>query len=67
LPRTQTDTERPPVAIPPLVARAAGGQPPDPYPKLAALAPLATPVAFAGTVVAAAVSWRLALPLSIPA
>jgi hypothetical protein len=55
------------VAIPPLVARAAGGQPPDPYPKLAALAPLATLVAFAGAVVAAAASWRLALMLSIPA
>jgi len=55
------------LAIPPLVARAAGGQPPDPYPKLAALAPLATLVALAGAVVAAAASWRLALLLSIPA
>jgi endonuclease/exonuclease/phosphatase (EEP) superfamily protein YafD len=55
------------VAIPPLAARAAGGEPPDPLPKLAALAPLATPVAFAGVVVAAAASWWLALLLSIPA
>ena len=55
------------VAIPPLVARAAGGEPPDPLPKLAALAPLATPVAFAGVAVAAAASWWLALVLSIPA
>ena len=55
------------IAIPPLVARAVGGGPPDPYPKLAALAPLATPVAFAGVAVAAAASWWLALLLSIPA
>jgi endonuclease/exonuclease/phosphatase (EEP) superfamily protein YafD len=55
------------VAIPPLVARAVGGEPPHPYPILAALAPLATLVAFAGVVVAAAASWRLALLLSIPA
>ena len=55
------------VAIPPLVARAAGGRPPDPFPKLAALAPLATLVAFAGVVVAAFASWWLALLLSIPA
>jgi hypothetical protein len=55
------------VAIPPLAARAAGGGPPDPYPRLAALAPLATLVAFAGVVVAAAASWWLALLLSIPA
>jgi endonuclease/exonuclease/phosphatase (EEP) superfamily protein YafD len=55
------------VALPPLAARAAGGQPPDPYPRLAALAPLATLVAFAGVAVAAATSWWLALLLSIPA
>jgi endonuclease/exonuclease/phosphatase (EEP) superfamily protein YafD len=55
------------VAIPPLAARAAGGQPPDPYPRLAALAPLATLVALAGVVVAAATSWWLALLLSVPA
>ena len=55
------------VAVPPLVARAAGGEPPDPYPRLAALAPLATLVAFAGVLVAAAASWWLALLLSVPA
>ena len=55
------------VAIPSLVARAAGGEPPHPYPSLAALAPLATLVAFAGVVVAATASWWLALLLSIPA
>jgi len=55
------------LAIPPLVARAAGGEPPDPFPRLAALAPLATPVAFAGVVAAAFTSWSLALLLSIPA
>jgi endonuclease/exonuclease/phosphatase (EEP) superfamily protein YafD len=55
------------VAIPPLVARAAGGEPPDPCPRLAALAPLATLAAFAGAAVAAADSWWLALLLAIPA
>src|SRR5215813_12653485 len=53
--------------MPALVARVAGGEPPDPLPKLAAVAPLATLVAFAGVVVAAAASWWLALLLSIPA
>jgi endonuclease/exonuclease/phosphatase (EEP) superfamily protein YafD len=55
------------VALPPLAARAAGGQPPDPGPRLAALAPLATLAALAGVAVAAAASWWLALPLSVPA
>jgi endonuclease/exonuclease/phosphatase (EEP) superfamily protein YafD len=55
------------VALPPLAARAAGGEPPDPYPRLAALAPVATLVAFAGVAVAAAASWWLALVLAIPA
>jgi endonuclease/exonuclease/phosphatase (EEP) superfamily protein YafD len=55
------------VAIPPLAARAAGGEPPDPYPRLAALAPVATLVAFAGVAVAATTSWWFALLLSIPA
>jgi endonuclease/exonuclease/phosphatase (EEP) superfamily protein YafD len=55
------------LAIPSLVARAVGGEPPHPYPSLAALAPLATLVAFAGAVVAVATSWRLALLLAIPA
>jgi endonuclease/exonuclease/phosphatase (EEP) superfamily protein YafD len=55
------------VAILPLAARAVGGEPPDPYPRLAALAPPATPVAFAGVAFAAAASWWLALLLAIPA
>ena len=55
------------LAIPPLAARAAGGEPPDPYPRLAALAPAGTLFAFAGVVVAAATSWWLALLLAIPA
>jgi endonuclease/exonuclease/phosphatase (EEP) superfamily protein YafD len=55
------------IAIPSLVARAAGGEPPHPYPSLAALAPLATLVALAGALVAAATSWWLALLLLIPA
>ena len=55
------------LAIVPLAARAAGGEPPDPSPRLAALAPPATLVAFAGVAVAAAASWWLALVLSIPA
>jgi endonuclease/exonuclease/phosphatase (EEP) superfamily protein YafD len=55
------------LALPPLVARAAGGRPPDPSPRLAALAPLATPVAVAGAAVAALTSWWLALLLAIPA
>lgn len=55
------------LALPPLVARAAGGQLPDPVPRLAALAPLATPVAVAGAAVAAFTSWWLALLLAIPA
>ena len=54
-------------AMPSLVARAAGGVPPDPYPRLAALAPLATLVAFAGVLIAATASWWLALVLAIPA
>jgi endonuclease/exonuclease/phosphatase (EEP) superfamily protein YafD len=55
------------LALPPLVARATGGQPPDPSPRLAALAPLATPVAVAGVAVAAVASWWLALLFAIPA
>jgi len=55
------------LAIPPLAARAAGGEPPDPYPRLAALAPAGTLFAVAGVVVAAATSWWLALLLAIPA
>ncbi|HEV3293412.1 MAG TPA: hypothetical protein VG123_30910, partial [Streptosporangiaceae bacterium] len=40
-------------AIPPLAARAAGGETPDPSPRLAALTPLATPFAVLGAAVAA--------------
>jgi endonuclease/exonuclease/phosphatase (EEP) superfamily protein YafD len=55
------------VAIPPLAARAAGGESPDPLPRLAALTPVATPFAVAGVAVAAVTSWSLALLLSAPA
>jgi endonuclease/exonuclease/phosphatase (EEP) superfamily protein YafD len=55
------------VAIPSLAARAAGGESPDPLPRLAALTPVATPFAVAGVAVAAATSWWLALLLSAPA
>lgn len=55
------------VAIPALAARAAGGESPDPSPRLAALIPLATPFAAAGVAVAAITSWWLALLLSAPA
>ena len=55
------------VAIPPLAARAAGGESPDPVPRLAALTPAATPFAVAGVAVAAVTSWWLALLLSVPA
>jgi endonuclease/exonuclease/phosphatase (EEP) superfamily protein YafD len=55
------------VAIPPLAARAAGGESPDPAPRLAALTPVATPFAVAGVAVAAATSWWLAIALSAPA
>jgi endonuclease/exonuclease/phosphatase (EEP) superfamily protein YafD len=53
--------------LPFLVARAAGGQPPNPGPKLAALAPVGTVPAVAGVVVAAVFSWWLALILAVPA
>ena len=53
--------------LPFLVARAAGGQPPNPGPKLAALAPLGIVPALAGFVVAALSSWWLALILAVPA
>jgi endonuclease/exonuclease/phosphatase (EEP) superfamily protein YafD len=55
------------VAIPSLAARAAGGETPDPSPRLAALTPVATPFAVAGVAVAAVTSWWLALLLSAPA
>ena len=55
------------VALPFLVARAAGGRPPNPGPKLAALAPAGTVPAVAGVAVAALSSWWLALILAVPA
>ena len=55
------------MSLPFLVARAAGGQPPNPGPKLAALAPLGIVPAVAGVAVAAVSSWWLALVLAGPA
>jgi endonuclease/exonuclease/phosphatase (EEP) superfamily protein YafD len=55
------------LSLPFLVARAAGGQPPNPGPKLAALAPAGTAPAVAGVVLAAVSSWWLALILAVPA
>ena len=55
------------LALPFLVARAAGGQPPNPGPKLAALAPAGTVPAVAGVALAAVSSWWLALILAVPA
>ena len=54
-------------SLPFLVARAAGGLPPNPGPKLAALAPVGTVPAVAGVVLAALSSWWLALILAVPA
>ena len=55
------------VALPFLAARAAGGRPPNPGPKLAALAPAGTVPAVAGVALAAFSSWWLALILALPA
>ena len=55
------------LSLPFLVARAAGGRPPNPGPQLAALAPVGTVPAVAGAVVAALFSWWLALILAVPA
>ena len=49
------------MSLPFLIARAAGGQPPNPGPKLAALAPVGIVPAVAGVAVAALSSWWLAL------
>lgn len=54
-------------ALPALIARARGGTPPGPGPKLAALAPLSALLAIAGAAVAAATAWWLLLPLLVPA
>ena len=55
------------MSLPFLIARAAGGQPPNPGPKLAALAPVGIVPAVAGVAVAALSSWWLALVLAGPA
>ena len=55
------------MSLPFLIARAAGGQPPNPGPKLAALAPAGIVPALAGVAVAALSSWWLALLLAGPA
>ncbi|HEX9352802.1 MAG TPA: endonuclease/exonuclease/phosphatase family protein, partial [Streptosporangiaceae bacterium] len=50
-----------------LAARVVGGRPPNPGPKLAALAPVGTVPALAGTAVAALSSWWLTVILAVPA
>ena len=55
------------VALPALLARLAGGYPPDPVPELAALAPLAVLPAVAAVIIAAWAAWWLAALLAIPA
>ncbi len=55
------------LALPPAVCRAAGGQPPDPVPKLAALAPIATLPALAAVAVAATYASWMAILLAVPA
>ena len=54
-------------ALPPLLARLAGGYPPNPGPELAALAPLAVVPAIAAVIIAAYAAWWLAALLAIPA
>jgi endonuclease/exonuclease/phosphatase (EEP) superfamily protein YafD len=55
------------VALPALLARLAGGYPPNPGPELAALAPLAVVPAVAAVIVAGFAAWWLAAVLAIPA
>jgi endonuclease/exonuclease/phosphatase (EEP) superfamily protein YafD len=55
------------LALPVLLARLAGGYPPNPGPELAALAPLAVVPAVAAVIVAACAAWWLAALLAIPA
>jgi len=55
------------VALPALVARLAGGYPPNPGPELAALAPLAAVPAVTAMIIAAFAAWWLAALLAIPA
>jgi endonuclease/exonuclease/phosphatase (EEP) superfamily protein YafD len=54
-------------ALPPLAARALGGGPPNPGPKLAAFAPLATVPSIAAVLLAASVRWWLAIVVAAPA
>jgi endonuclease/exonuclease/phosphatase (EEP) superfamily protein YafD len=54
-------------ALPALAARAMGGHPPSPSPKLAALAPIAALLAAIAVAVAATEHWWLALLLAFPA
>ena len=55
------------LALPALLARLAGGYPPNPGPELAALAPLAVMPAAAAVIIAAYAAWWLAALLAIPA
>jgi len=55
------------MSLPFLIARGVGGQPPNPGPKLAALAPLGIVPAVAAVAVAALSSWWLALVLAYAA
>ena len=55
------------LALPPLLARLAGGQPPSPVPQLAALAPVAVVPGTAAVIIAAATAPWLAVLLAIPA
>jgi len=55
------------VALPPLLARLAGGRRPVRGPQLAALAPVAAVAALAAVLVAAFTAWWLAVLLAIPA
>ncbi len=55
------------LALPALLARLAGGSPPNPGPELAALAPLAVVPAVAAVIIAGFAAWWLAVLLAIPA
>ena len=53
------------VALPVLIARLAGGYPPNPVPELVALAPLAVVPAVAAVILAAFAAWWLAVLLAV--
>ena len=55
------------LALPPLLARLAGGHPPGPVPQLAALAPVAVVPATVAVIIAAATARWLAVLFAIPA